>query len=1040
MLERLIEQFNFAGKFLQSLPGAALEIATRAFRDLVEPKAREVLDAAWRALPEPIRAVLESMASGAGAVAGFVGNTVGFVIEHNPVRWGLDRLGGLKDRLTGAPDPAEQAAAGLRCAEAAQTCDPGIVQNVSAVVGAVTGGVWDFLFFPVLNRVLQNSGAYFVLGIIALLIILNYFAKSLRNPPRWMPGPGGAAAGFGVIHLAMTVFAFLAAAALLTQSLFIYPTEDAVSEQGGPGRFAPALGNFRLVSSYGWQRGSGGALTGSFEEGIRFGGPSFALGKSVIASAAGRVVSVDWDDPRDPNAGLGLTVIVDNAFLGPGVGGSSDATVRFKYGGLAPFLWNGVVSTTGDGSPGEVRLALARIEDGARVGEPTFVHPHYPGAPAAPGLGGNFAVMVPRAGHYALAVVPPQGAISCGAREFTGEVSAERALPKVEARVAFPRKIEVEQKLEDGTVVLRADGTPVKRIVTLPPDCGLFGAQAPLVAGAYGAPVLQATPSPGASPRPSARPSASAASRPTAAPVRTLPHMIWPVPPGAAVSQEFGDLSSYAITGEKHQREGHTGIDIAVNFGTPVVAAADGILHRFNGDLLAGRMIFIDHPKLGLQTRYAHLKEYDPRIPDGGEVKQGQLIAASGSAGTGAHLHFEVVRLSDGRYVNPRDYATGGADASIENPAKETALVPPDEWYVHRAEIDVRAYAVIPGTTDQSAVWTGLSIDQRTAGSCERAAGPLVLPGQGVRQGQRLAAVGCSGRRLGEPYLALQVHFVGVPFDARSLLDPDEHQAVPALTTTAVDPLSFLPMCGDFVSSQICGSRGKGEFAVLLPYYTGDAGKLSESQRASLTRNGNYAFDPGGASEGRRLLGAVFGYPRPFTEEEVRLFNTLATSKDWSPVSGAVDAAQQDAVRRYATFIREAAARYEVPASLIAAVIEQESSGRAEAVSGAGALGLMQVMPFWFAARDIQGARRLDPGVNISLGAYILRYEADMVRARQPRADVWTAVLARYHGGNCGFDLVTGKYGTCIDAAGARSDRYVPQVIQRQAKYRDLDR
>jgi hypothetical protein len=73
----------------------------------------------------------------------------------------------------------------------------------------------------------------------------------------------------------------------------------------------------------------------------------------------------------------------------------------------------------------------------------------------------------------------------------------------------------------------------------------------------------------------------------------------------------------------------------------------------------------------------------------------------------------------------------------------------------------------------------------------------------------------------------------------------------------------------------------------------------------------------------------------------------------------------------YASAIERAASRYSLDELLIAAVIEVESAFNAEAVSPAGALGLMQVMPSTAALYTSKDP--LSPTVNVDLGARYLR-------------------------------------------------------------------
>lgn len=103
----------------------------------------------------------------------------------------------------------------------------------------------------------------------------------------------------------------------------------------------------------------------------------------------------------------------------------------------------------------------------------------------------------------------------------------------------------------------------------------------------------------------------------------------------------------------------HQGIDIAGPVGTPILAAADGVViasewHRGG----YGNFVKIEHPD-GSITLYAHNSEN--RVQVGQVVKQGELIAFMGSTGysTGPHLHFEIHLPGQGP-VNPIVYLPSG--------------------------------------------------------------------------------------------------------------------------------------------------------------------------------------------------------------------------------------------------------------------------------------------------------------------------------------------------------------------------------------------
>lgn len=128
---------------------------------------------------------------------------------------------------------------------------------------------------------------------------------------------------------------------------------------------------------------------------------------------------------------------------------------------------------------------------------------------------------------------------------------------------------------------------------------------------------------------------------------------------------------------ERSYRAGvHEGIDFAAATGTPVLAAADGVIVRIDHDyteapaavrdaallaatrlgytpastldLVRGRQVWIDHGN-GVVTRYFHLSSVAP-LPLGARVRAGERIAAVGASGlpeNGPHLHFEI-RIGDG--------------------------------------------------------------------------------------------------------------------------------------------------------------------------------------------------------------------------------------------------------------------------------------------------------------------------------------------------------------------------------------------------------
>jgi murein DD-endopeptidase MepM/ murein hydrolase activator NlpD len=89
------------------------------------------------------------------------------------------------------------------------------------------------------------------------------------------------------------------------------------------------------------------------------------------------------------------------------------------------------------------------------------------------------------------------------------------------------------------------------------------------------------------------------------------------------------------------QQTMHEGVDFITDVGTPVVAAAGGVVQFAGFHPQYGLMVDIDHGS-ELLTRYAHLSKL--LVKEGDIVQRGRRIALSGNTGrsTGPHLHFEV--------------------------------------------------------------------------------------------------------------------------------------------------------------------------------------------------------------------------------------------------------------------------------------------------------------------------------------------------------------------------------------------------------------
>ena len=101
----------------------------------------------------------------------------------------------------------------------------------------------------------------------------------------------------------------------------------------------------------------------------------------------------------------------------------------------------------------------------------------------------------------------------------------------------------------------------------------------------------------------------------------------------------------------------HNGVDIAASAGTPVCAAADGVVYTTYEDDAMGTTVVIRHED-GYVTMYSSL-DSDVTVSAGDEVKLGQTIGYVGSSAllesaVGDHVHF-CVTLND-KSMNPADF------------------------------------------------------------------------------------------------------------------------------------------------------------------------------------------------------------------------------------------------------------------------------------------------------------------------------------------------------------------------------------------------
>ncbi len=116
--------------------------------------------------------------------------------------------------------------------------------------------------------------------------------------------------------------------------------------------------------------------------------------------------------------------------------------------------------------------------------------------------------------------------------------------------------------------------------------------------------------------------------------------------------------------------DGHNGWDYALDVGTPVLAAADGVViwagESNDGCATMARGVVLDHDN-GYRTLYWHLSQV--RVVLGQQVKRGETIGLAGASGCaeGPHLHFAAYFL--GRQADPEGWCGTGRDPWMEHPA-----------------------------------------------------------------------------------------------------------------------------------------------------------------------------------------------------------------------------------------------------------------------------------------------------------------------------------------------------------------------------------
>ena len=132
----------------------------------------------------------------------------------------------------------------------------------------------------------------------------------------------------------------------------------------------------------------------------------------------------------------------------------------------------------------------------------------------------------------------------------------------------------------------------------------------------------------------------------------------------------------------------HHGVDIFARRGTPVLAAANGIVRRVDTTEIGGRVVWLSDAEHGQSIYYAHLDDW--AVESGRQVKKGDVLGYVGNTGnartTPPHLHFGIYSRGP---VDPLPFIRAD-DSPAQAPDGAQALL--GEWgRIGRRRVPIRA-------------------------------------------------------------------------------------------------------------------------------------------------------------------------------------------------------------------------------------------------------------------------------------------------------------------------------------------------------------